>query len=172
MSKGNYEAVAVDDTGSVEGINAFIYCTKWRSGQVSPMPYGQTLKDRASQLLIKYKSGALVMQSHPLFAIIIGIEIQRKQRGYILDHLALKDLLFFHQLCHFLVDISHLVGISYQPQILRSNLFSETTNLSSRILRRSGSRIGLRWRSCIEAACVRWARCRPGIRSSSGQVAP
>ena len=112
------------------------------------------------------------MQSHPLFAIIIGIEIQRKQRGYILDHLALKDLLFFHQLCHFLVDISHLVEFSYQPQILRSNLFSETTNLSSRIFRRSGSRIGLRWRSCIEAACVRWARCRPGIGSSSGQVAP
>ena len=102
----------------------------------------------------------------------IGTEIQRKQRGYILDHLALKDLLFFHQLCHFLVDISHLVEFSYQPQILRSNLFSETTNLSSRILRRSGSRIGLRWRSCIEAACVRWARCRPGIGSSSGQVAP
>ena len=54
--------VAVDDTGSVEGINAFIYCTKWRSGQVSPMPYGQTLKDGATQLLIKYKSGALVTQ--------------------------------------------------------------------------------------------------------------
>ena len=41
---------------------------KWRSGQVSPMPYGQTLKDRATQLLIKYKSGALVTQkSHPMF---------------------------------------------------------------------------------------------------------
>ena len=26
------------------------------------MPYGQTLKDRATQLLIKYKSGALVTQ--------------------------------------------------------------------------------------------------------------
>ena len=54
----------IDDTGSVEGIYAFIYCTKWRSGQVSPMPYGQTLKDRATQLLIKYKSGALVTQYH------------------------------------------------------------------------------------------------------------
>ena len=52
----------IDDTGSVEGMHAFIYCTKWRSGQVSPMPYGQTLKDRATQLLIKYKSGALVTQ--------------------------------------------------------------------------------------------------------------
>ena len=54
------------DTGSVEGIYAFIYCTKWRSGQVSQMPYGrtdsQTLKDRATQLLKKYKSGALVTQ--------------------------------------------------------------------------------------------------------------
>ena len=52
--------------GAVEGIYAFIYCTKWRSGQVSRMPYGrthwQTLKDRATQLLIKYKSGALVTQ--------------------------------------------------------------------------------------------------------------
>ena len=32
------------------------------SGQVSRIPYGQTLKDRATQLLIKYKSGALVTQ--------------------------------------------------------------------------------------------------------------
>ena len=40
VSIGHYEAVAVgiDDTGSVEDINAFIYCTKWRSGQVLPMP--------------------------------------------------------------------------------------------------------------------------------------
>ena len=51
--------LVIDDTGSVEGIYAFIY---WRSGQVSPMPYGQTLKDRATQLLIKYKSGARVTQ--------------------------------------------------------------------------------------------------------------
>ena len=52
--------------GAVEGIYAFIYCKKWRFGQVLPMPYGrthwQTLKDRATQLLIKYKSGALVTQ--------------------------------------------------------------------------------------------------------------
>ena len=52
--------MVIDDMGAVEGIYAFIYCTKWRSGQVSPMPYSQTLKDRATQLLIKYKSGALV----------------------------------------------------------------------------------------------------------------
>ena len=50
----------IDDTGSVGDIYAFIYCTKWRSGQVLPMPYGlTTLKDSATQLLIKYKSGAL-----------------------------------------------------------------------------------------------------------------
>ena len=54
--------MVIDDTGSVEGIYAFTYCTKRRSGQVIPMPYGQTLKDRATQLLIKYKSGALVTQ--------------------------------------------------------------------------------------------------------------
>ena len=57
--------LAIDDTGSVEGICAFIYCAKWRSGQVSHMPDkwmdGQTLKDRATQLL-KSKSGALVPQ--------------------------------------------------------------------------------------------------------------
>ena len=39
---------------------------KWTSGQVLPMPHRQTdrytLKDRAAQLLIKYKSGALVTQ--------------------------------------------------------------------------------------------------------------
>ena len=53
--------MVIDDTGSVEDIHAFIYCTKWRSGQVSPMPHSQ-MKDRATQLLIKYKSGALVTQ--------------------------------------------------------------------------------------------------------------
>ena len=58
--------MAIEDTGPVEGIDAFIYCTKWRSGQVLPMPCGRTdrltLKDRATLLLIKYKSGALVTQ--------------------------------------------------------------------------------------------------------------
>ena len=58
--------MVLDDTGSVEGMHAFIYCTKWRSGEVLPMPdsltHSQTLKDRATQLLKKYKSGALVTQ--------------------------------------------------------------------------------------------------------------
>ena len=54
--------LVIDDTGSVEGIYAFIYCSKWGSGQVLSMPYGLTLKDRATQLLIKCKSGALVTQ--------------------------------------------------------------------------------------------------------------
>ena len=55
--------MVIDDTGSVEDIHAFIYCTKWRSGRVSRMPDRlTTLKDRATQLLIKYKSGALVTQ--------------------------------------------------------------------------------------------------------------
>ena len=63
----------IDDTVSVEGIYAFIYRTKWRSGQVLPMPYGlthslTTLKDRALQLLIKYKSGALVTQKQVFIA--------------------------------------------------------------------------------------------------------
>ena len=34
--------LVIDDSGSVEGIYAFIYCKKWRPGQVSPMPYGLT----------------------------------------------------------------------------------------------------------------------------------
>ena len=71
--------MVIDDTGSVEGIYAFKYCTKWRSGQVSRMPYGrmssQTLKDRATQLLKKYKSGALVTQ---IVIIIIVTEIISK----------------------------------------------------------------------------------------------
>ena len=58
--------MVIGDTGSVEGIYAFIYFTKWRSGRVLPMPDGQThsqtLKDSATQLLTKYKSGALVTQ--------------------------------------------------------------------------------------------------------------
>ena len=60
------QQLVIDETGHAEGIYAFIYCTKRRSGQVSRMPYGltqsQTLKDMATQLLIKYKSGALVTQ--------------------------------------------------------------------------------------------------------------
>ena len=58
-------AVGIDDTGSVEGIDAFIYCTKWGSGEVSWILRTDsltTLKNRATQLLIKYKSGALVTQ--------------------------------------------------------------------------------------------------------------
>ena len=62
--------MAIDDSGSVEGIYAFIYCTKWRFGQVSRVPDGrtdgQTLKDRATQLYIKYKIGALVTQYQAL----------------------------------------------------------------------------------------------------------
>ena len=55
----------IDNTGSVEDIHAFIYCKKWRFGQVLPMPHSLTdsqSKDRATQLLKKYKSGALVTQ--------------------------------------------------------------------------------------------------------------
>ena len=58
--------MVIYDTGSVEDIHAFIYCKKWRSGQVLPMADRLTdsqMKDRAAQLLIKYKSGALVTQS-------------------------------------------------------------------------------------------------------------
>ena len=58
------QQLVIDDTGSVEGIDAFIYCTKWRFGQVSRMPDSQTSKYSATQLLIKYKSGALVTQSY------------------------------------------------------------------------------------------------------------
>ena len=58
--------LGIDDTGSVDGIYAFVYCTMRRSGQVLPMPDSltdsQTLKDSATQLFIKYKSGALVTQ--------------------------------------------------------------------------------------------------------------
>ena len=36
------QQLVIDDTGSVEGIYAFIYYTKWRFGQVSRMPYGRT----------------------------------------------------------------------------------------------------------------------------------
>ena len=43
VSIGHYEVV-IDDTGSVEDIHAFIYCKKWRSGQVLPMPDSLTLE--------------------------------------------------------------------------------------------------------------------------------
>ena len=65
--------MVIDDTGSVEDIHAFIYCKKWRFGQVLPMPDRQTdsqRKDRATQLLIKYKSGALVTQCTEMVNIL------------------------------------------------------------------------------------------------------
>ena len=36
--------LVLDDAGSVEGIYAFIYCTKWRFGQVLLMPYSLTYR--------------------------------------------------------------------------------------------------------------------------------
>ena len=36
--------MVIDDTGSVEGISAFIHCTKCRSGRVSRMPDRQPWK--------------------------------------------------------------------------------------------------------------------------------
>ena len=71
--------LVLDDTLSAEGIYAFINCTKWRSVQVLPMPYSLThsltnLKDSATQLLIKYKSGALTtqwLQKMPMIAIYL-----------------------------------------------------------------------------------------------------
>ena len=64
--------MVIDDTGSVEDIHAFIYCKKWRFGQVLPMPDRLTdsqSKDRATQLLTKYKSGALVTQYEQLLYV-------------------------------------------------------------------------------------------------------
>ena len=75
--------MVIDDTGSVEDIHAFIYCTKWRSGQVLPMPDRlTTLKDSATQLLIKYRIGALVTQYARLGALdtTFGREEQGKMR--------------------------------------------------------------------------------------------
>ena len=64
--------LVIDDTGSVEGIDAFIYCTKWRSGRVSRMPDSLTdFEDSATQLLTKYKSGALVTQFNMTSTAII-----------------------------------------------------------------------------------------------------
>ena len=71
--------MVIDDTGSVEDIHAFIYCKKWRFGQVSPMPDRQTdsqTKDSATQLLIKYKSGALVTQFSGLQELEVRICVQ------------------------------------------------------------------------------------------------
>ena len=71
--------LAIDYTGSVEDIHAFIYCKKLRSGQVLPMPDSLThsqLKDRATLLLIKYKSGALVTQLNDFEKEILQYQMQ------------------------------------------------------------------------------------------------
>ena len=59
--------MGIDDTRSVEGSYVLLYCIKWRSGVWTGVTDAlrtdsQTLKDRATQLLIKCKSGALVTQ--------------------------------------------------------------------------------------------------------------
>ena len=82
------QQLVIGDTGSVEGIYVFIYCTKWRSGRVSRMPHCLThrLKDSATQLLTNYKSGALVTQfyclKHPFHIYIyICIYLQGMYTG-------------------------------------------------------------------------------------------
>ena len=74
--------MVIDDTGSVEDIHAFIYCIKWRFGRVSRMPDGrthsQTLKDRATQLLIKYKNEARVTQC---MVLIVKFTVKKKVVG-------------------------------------------------------------------------------------------
>ena len=81
--------MVIDDTGSVEDIHAFIYCKKWRSGQVLPMPHSLTdshLKDRATQLLIKYKSGALVTQNANHWKVFsIMHYTNKKMFGFLLE---------------------------------------------------------------------------------------
>ena len=55
--------LAIDVTGSVEGVYAFIYWNEvdiWTGKTVPQRTDWQTLKDMATQLLIKCKSGALV----------------------------------------------------------------------------------------------------------------
>ena len=81
--------MVIGDTGSVEGIHAFIHCKKWRSGQVLPMPDRLTLKDRATQLLIKYKSGALVTQ--------IDVDKFFSRISFLFDTLSFNIAHFFYQ---------------------------------------------------------------------------
>ena len=101
--------LVIDDTGSVEGIYAFIYCAKWRSGQVLPMSYGltnwlTTLRDRATQLLIKYKSGALVTQCEQwtmdgslfLFFVESIFVILSNPRLFLVTFVLLLANLYFH----------------------------------------------------------------------------
>ena len=87
--------MVIDYTGSEEGIYAFIYWTKWRSGQVLSMPYSltqsQTLKDRATQLLIDYKSGALVTQ---LWLICQSALFQLQSHHHTISPFGKKDKFF------------------------------------------------------------------------------
>ena len=66
----------IDYTGSVEDIHAFIYCKKRRFGRVSRMPDSLThrqTEDRATQLLIKFKTGALVTQFTLALSVVVFI---------------------------------------------------------------------------------------------------
>ena len=74
--------MVIDDKGSVEGIHAFIYCTKWRSDRLTD----SHLKDRATQLLIKYKSGALVTQNANHWKVFsIMHYTNKKMFGFLLE---------------------------------------------------------------------------------------
>ena len=53
--------LVIDDTGSVEGNNAFIYCAKLRFDQVLPMPGSLTHRQKVQQNnLLKSCMGSLV----------------------------------------------------------------------------------------------------------------
>ena len=50
----------IDVTGSVQGIHAFIYCTKWRTGQVLLMPYSLTTPIQKRKKWYKVQSQNLI----------------------------------------------------------------------------------------------------------------
>ena len=110
---------------SVEGMYAFIYWTKWTSRQVLPMTYSLTdrlWKKRATQLLIKYKSGALVTQYvHCSFQSVLNRFLRHGlavptiwlTAEIIWPLLVASWVLSVSRFVHFLIDTRYASGVGY-----------------------------------------------------------
>ena len=120
---------------------------KWRSGQVLPMPYSltdsltwlTTLKDRATQLIIKYKSGALITQC--------------ERRWGFMSHRKGDDLVKEHHGRH--VEVKHKILKVWYNEISRyiwrcSDIFEDIQIVSSHLVNL------VSWYDCKNAKCCAW----------------
>ena len=126
--------MVIDNTGSVEGTYAFIYCIgsakglyaciywkKWRFGQVLPMPDTQTTEDRATQLLysIQFKLSHAIKQTELILYAQINLVDSSRDFGSFDQMSKLSTIkqfkkttkIFHVVMVHPLIHIKHLIEI-------------------------------------------------------------